>query len=62
MFDYVVDAEDVAAEKATKQALNNQIPLNTILDDALISAMEEVGGMFSDGTIFVPEMLLSRVL
>ena len=52
----------MAAEKATKQALNNQIPLNTILDDALISAMEEVGGMFSDGTIFVPEMLLSRVL
>lgn len=59
LFDYVVDGEDAAAEDATKQALSDDIPLNTILDDALISAMEEVGGMFSDGTIFVPEMLLS---
>ncbi len=41
------------------QALADNIPLNTILDDALIAAMEDVGGMFSEGTIFVPEMLLS---
>jgi len=55
----VVDGEAHEAISAVNQALSDNIPLNTILDDALIAAMEEVGGMFSDGTIFVPEMLLS---
>jgi 5-methyltetrahydrofolate--homocysteine methyltransferase len=59
MFGYVVDGETDEAIAAVNQALADNIPLKTILDDALIAAMEEVGGMFSDGTIFVPEMLLS---
>ncbi|MEE9210519.1 MAG: cobalamin-dependent protein, partial [Kiloniellales bacterium] len=33
--------------------------VHEILDDALIAAMDEVGEMFSEGTIFVPEMLLA---
>jgi len=59
LFDFVVDGEADAAKAATIKALELDVPLNTILDGSLISAMEEVGGMFSDGTIFVPEMLLS---
>lgn len=59
LYDYVVDGEAPEAEAATIKALELDVPLNTILDGSLISAMEEVGGMFSDGTIFVPEMLLS---
>jgi len=59
LFDHVVDGEDAQAIALVKQALAEDIALNTILDDALIAAMEEVGGMFSDGSIFVPEMLLS---
>ncbi|MCF6305554.1 MAG: cobalamin-dependent protein [Rhodobacteraceae bacterium] len=59
LFDYVVDGEDEAAIAAVNRALELDVPLSTILDGSLISAMEEVGGMFSDGTKFVPEMLLS---
>ena len=59
LFDQVIDGDDEAATASVNQALADNIPLATILDDALIAAMEEVGGMFSDGTIFVPEMLLS---
>ncbi|MFQ5622360.1 MAG: cobalamin-dependent protein [Paracoccaceae bacterium] len=59
LFDHVVDGDKNAAIAAVNRALAGGIPLNTILDDALIAAMEEVGGMFSEGTIFVPEMLLS---
>jgi 5-methyltetrahydrofolate--homocysteine methyltransferase len=59
LFDHVVDGEAEPAITAVTQALEDGISLNTILDDALIAAMEEVGGMFSEGTIFVPEMLLS---
>ncbi len=59
LFDHVVEGETDAAISAVNQALSDEIPLLTILDDSLIAAMEEVGGMFSQGTIFVPEMLLS---
>ena len=59
LFDHVVNGEDDAAIGLVRQALADGIPLNTILDGSLIAAMEEVGGMFSDGSIFVPEMLLS---
>jgi 5-methyltetrahydrofolate--homocysteine methyltransferase len=59
LFDHVVDGETDEAIAATNQALADNIPLDTILDGALIAAMEEVGRMFSDGTIFVPEMLMS---
>lgn len=59
LFEHVVDGEADAAVAVVKQALAEDIPLGTILDDSLIAAMEEVGGMFSEGEIFVPEMLLS---
>ena len=59
LFEQVIDGDDQGATASVNQALADEIPLTTILDDALIAAMEEVGGMFSEGTIFVPEMLLS---
>ena len=59
IFDHVIDGDDQAAFDKVNQALADDIPLSKILDDTLIAAMEEVGGMFSEGTIFVPEMLLS---
>lgn len=59
LFDFVVDGDEHDAIDAVNEALSIGIPLNTILDGTLIAAMEEVGGMFSEGTIFVPEMLLS---
>lgn len=59
LYDCVIDGDDAEAIALTEQLLANGVPISTILDDTLIAAMEEVGGMFSDGTIFVPEMLLS---
>ena len=59
LFDYVVDGLDADAVAAVHEALALDIPLGVILDDALIAAMEEVGSLFSDGVVFVPEMLLS---
>ncbi|MEM7224787.1 MAG: cobalamin-dependent protein [Pseudomonadota bacterium] len=59
IFGAVVDGLEADALAGVETALAEGIPLGAILDDALIAAMEEVGGLFSDGTIFVPEMLLS---
>ena len=59
LFDNVVNGETEEAIERVQLALKKDIPLASILETSLIAAMEEVGGMFSDGEIFVPEMLLS---
>ena len=59
IFDSVVDGIDAHTPTMVQGALDAGIHHNIVLDSALIAAMDEVGAMFSDGTIFVPEMLLS---
>ena len=59
IFDTVVDADDDEAARLVQEALDKNVDLHEILNDALISAMDEVGEEFSKGTIFVPEMLMS---
>lgn len=43
----------------TQRALDQGIEVTRILDDALIAAMDVIGGRFSRGEIYVPEMLIS---
>ena len=55
----VIDQEDTRTADLVRQALDEGLGVQTVLDQALIAAMDEVGEMFSEGTIFVPEMLMS---
>jgi 5-methyltetrahydrofolate--homocysteine methyltransferase len=59
IFDAVLDADDVVAVELVKDALAEEIDVHTILNEGLISAMDEIGDEFADGKIFVPEMLMS---
>ena len=43
----------------TKNALSDNYPANTILDDGLIAGMAVVGIKFRDNFIFVPEVLIA---
>ncbi len=52
-FDEVRVAELVGAELAAGT------PVETVLNDGLVAALDTVGARFSEGTIFVPEMLLA---
>ena len=47
------------ADEITKEALENGIQPQSILNEALIPAMDRVGNKFTEGKIFVPQMLLS---
>ena len=47
------------AEELCKQALGEGVSPREILDDALIKAMGSVGEKFSQGKVFVPEMLMA---
>jgi len=47
------------ANEITKQALDAGVKPGSILEGALVPAMERVGQSFSEGKIFVPQMLMS---
>lgn len=48
----------VAVAKAT-EGLAQGIPAGTLLQEGLIAAMQEVGQLYEEGEIFVPEMLVA---
>jgi 5-methyltetrahydrofolate--homocysteine methyltransferase len=59
IFAAVLDHDDQAAAELVARALAEGIELHKVLNEALIQAMDEVGGLFSEGVIFVPEMLMA---
>jgi len=50
---------EVGADELTKQALEAGIKPSEILEQALIPGMNAVGQKFSEGKVFVPEMLMA---
>ncbi len=42
-----------------QDALDDEVPAQEILNDGLIEGMNEVGDMFKDGEMYVPEVLMS---
>jgi corrinoid protein of di/trimethylamine methyltransferase len=55
----VVDGKFNDIEEQVQQAVDAGTDLNRLINDALISAMDIVGERFSEGEIYVPEMLVS---
>lgn len=47
------------ADELTREALDKGVAPQAILNDALIPAMNRVGNKFTEGKIFVPQMLLA---
>jgi 5-methyltetrahydrofolate--homocysteine methyltransferase len=57
----VVNGKHREIKGLVEDAINAGLEPNTIIDDALICAMDVVGKEFGSGKIFVPEMLVSAV-
>jgi 5-methyltetrahydrofolate--homocysteine methyltransferase len=57
----VVSGKHLEIGDLVKMALEQNIELNDIINDALIAGMDVVGQKFSRSEIFVPEMLVSAV-
>lgn len=55
----VVDGKFNDIEKKVQEAVDTGMDLNRLINEALISAMDVVGKRFSEGKIYVPEMLVS---
>lgn len=57
----VINAGHVEIESLVKEALENGVGHQAIINSALIAAMEEVGQRFSAGKFFIPEMLAAAM-
>jgi 5-methyltetrahydrofolate--homocysteine methyltransferase len=55
----LVEGDAQGTADGTREALAEQVSAETILREALIAGMEEVGDLFGRGEYFVPELLLS---
>jgi 5-methyltetrahydrofolate--homocysteine methyltransferase len=55
----VIEGDDKQVSTLTRRALDEGTSAETILNDALIVGMGEVGELFEQGEYFVPELLLS---
>ena len=59
LYDHTVNGEPKPVVELTHEALERGMSPLTVLFDALIPALEEVGRLFEQGEYFVPEMLMS---
>ena len=55
----VIDGSADEVEGLVKQAIDQGLPPDRILNEGLISAMAEVGQLFERGEFYVPEMLIA---
>lgn len=59
IFDSIVDGDQQSVSENVQTALDDGTPPGTILNQAMIAAMKEVGSRFEQGDFYVPEMLIS---
>jgi len=59
--DAVITRQRAEIQKLVKAAVDDGLDPNSIINDGLIPAMDEVGRQFGEGEIFVPEMLVSAM-
>src|SRR5579871_261501 len=55
----VAEGQVKAAVASVTQGLAEGIPAGTLLHEGLIAAMQQVGQLYEDGEVFVPEMLVA---
>jgi len=55
----VLAGNDADIKTHVQQLLDRGIPAKDVLNRGMLTAMEVIGGRFRDGTVFIPEVLLS---
>ena len=59
IYQAVLGFDEAKVAELTQAELDSQTDVQEILNEGLIGAMDEVGQKFSDGELFVPEMLMA---
>ncbi len=59
IFQAVLSFDEAQVKNLTQKEIDNGTEVDSVLNDGLIAAMDEVGEKFSAGDLFVPEMLMA---
>ena len=59
IFDAILEFDEEKVRALTQKEIDAGTNLQNILNEGLIAAMDEVGKRFSEGSLFVPEMLMA---
>jgi 5-methyltetrahydrofolate--homocysteine methyltransferase len=59
IFQAVIGFDEAKVKELVQKEVDAGTEIETILNEGLISAMDEVGKQFSEGVLFVPEMLMA---
>jgi len=59
VYDAVLEFDDELVVESVENEVGKGTDISNILNNGLISAMDEVGRLFSEGEFFVPEMLMA---
>ncbi|WP_373498478.1 B12-binding domain-containing protein [Desulfococcus sp.] len=59
IFQAVMTFDEASVKKLVQADLDAKADIDSILNEGLIGAMDEVGKKFSEGELFVPEMLMA---
>lgn len=59
VYQAILEGDQAAARAAVQRALEENLEAETILKQAMMPAMQEVGRLFEEGEYFVPEMLVA---
>lgn len=57
----IISGKHMEIEDMVSKLIQNGVNLKQLIDEGMIAAMDVVGRKFSDGEIFVPEMLVSAL-
>ncbi len=61
IFDAILEFDEDRVAELVEAELAAGTPVETVLNDGLVAALDTIGARFSEGTIFVPEMLLASM-
>ncbi|CAH2211995.1 corrinoid protein [Tepidibacter aestuarii] len=59
IYDAVLEFDEELVVESVEEEISKGTDITSVLNDGLISAMDEVGRLFSEGEFFVPEMLMA---
>jgi 5-methyltetrahydrofolate--homocysteine methyltransferase len=59
IFEAVLEYDEERVPERVEAALDAGFPVDDILNQGLVAALDNIGRRFSEGTLFVPEMLLA---
>jgi len=59
IYDAILGFDEEKVKELTQKEIDAGTDIDTILNDGMIAAMDEVGKRFSEGILFVPEMLMA---